>query len=263
MKVDRTCFPVVRTGVALLAFTALSSAAPIIIDDFSTNQVQNLTNSGGNPKNGQVAGSTAAGGIGGQREFSLTRTLGSGTAQLDSNGIAPGFLSYQSSDNSDAQFLVVWDGPGGLASTAANLASLTNLTFALGNIDLTDGGTNNRIRFRADADNNGNVPLTIRIYQSAGKYAEASATINGDLGFSLDAHDILYTEFVGFGLGGGETALDIIRNANAIALFGNPPAAADLSIDLIESGSGIPEPTTFALIGSAILALGFARRRLS
>lgn len=262
MKVDRTCFRVVGTGVALLAFTALSSAAPIVIDDFGDNQTLNLTSGGANNKNTNNNANTP-GAIGGQREFTLTRTIGSGTAGLDSNTIAPGFLSYSSSDNSDAQFLVVWDGPTASASTVASLTSLTNLAFGLGNIDLTDGGTNNRLRFRADADNNGNVPLTIRIYQSAGKYAEAYATIIGDLGFSLDAHDILYTEFIGVGLGVGETALDVIRNANAIVLFGNPPQASDLSIDLIESGSGVPEPTTLSLIGSAIAALAFARRRLS
>jgi hypothetical protein len=259
MKLDRRFCRAVRTGIALLTFAGLSTAAPIVIDDFSVSQT--LTVSGGSGlRNATPNGALA--GIGGQREFSVTRSAGTGSGQLDSNNLTPGFLSFASSDTSDAQFLVVWDGANTAASPSASLDSLTNLTFGLGNVDLTDGGTNSYLRFRADADNNGDIPVTIRIYQSLNKYVQASAIVAGDIGFTLENHDLLYTSFVGFGLGPGETALDVIRNANAIALFGNPPVASDMSIDFVQAGA-IPEPTTLTLLGSAILALGFVRRRRS
>jgi hypothetical protein len=248
----------VRTSTVLLTFAALSSATPVTIDNFSVTQNLNLTALGTNPKNATPNG--ALGGIGGQREFSLTRTAGNGTASLNAN-VSPGFLSYSSSDNSNAQFLVVWDGTNTAASPSASLTNLTNLTFGLGNVDLTDNGLNDRIRFRADADNNGDIPITVRIYRSAGKYIQATTNVIGDAPFSLEFYELTYASFVGTGLSPDESVIDIARNANAIALFGNPPLASDMTIDFLESGVMIPEPTTFALIGSAVVGLGFARRR--
>ena len=260
MKAHNACCRTARIGVLILSFAALTTAAPIIIDDFSSGQTLNLTSAGVNPKN--ASNGAAPGGIGGQREFTLTRTSGSGNAQLDANNFSLGFLSFASSDTSDSQFLVVWDGATNvLPSTTASLTGINNLAFGLGAVDLTDGGSNTLIRLRADADNNGNIPIMIRIYMSATKYVTGTTTIAGDVGFSLEAHDILFTSFTPTGLGVGETALDVIRSANAIALYGNPPQASDLGIDFVGVASAIPEPATTALIGTAIVALGLARRR--
>jgi hypothetical protein len=258
MTAYNPCRRAARTGILIFSFAALTTAAPIIVDDFSTDQTLNLSALGANPKHVR---NNAAGGVGGGREFTLTRTAGTGNAQLDSNTFSPGFLSYASSDVADAQFLVVWDGSANTtASATANLSAVTGLAFDL-NLDLTDGGANTLFRIRADADNNGNVPLMVRIYTSATKYVTGTTTVDGDVGFTLGVYDMLFTSFVGTGLGVGETALDVLRNTKAIALYGNAPQASDLSIDFVGSTSMVPEPTTMALIGTAIVGLGLARRR--
>lgn len=232
--------------VAVLCFLLVGtlSATPIVIDQFTDTQSLSVSGLVANPVSASGA-SAAPAALGGNRFVMLTRTAGVGTASININAPSPGVFNQSNDAVADSESLTLWD--GGLDGTISP-AGLT--------ADLTGGGVNNQLHFRANVDLLTGVTATFRFYTGTlSDYSEVSQTLSGG-GADFD-YFIPFTSMTDTGAGATFT------NVGAITMLISGPNRMDLQMDLLEtiSDQDVPEPMTFGLVGSALAGLAFLRRR--
>jgi hypothetical protein len=263
------CVSTVTTVCLLLAGIASATAATINIGVFNSSQTASVGPSAAtNPLVGyDSTANNAPNGLGGQREFLVRRTGGTGRIQLDIDYTTLDALSFTSSGNAVGRGLVTWDGPGTNVSPLLPSSSDPALargepdTFGLtgsgptGGVDLTDGGTNNAITIEAAADNLG-LPVYFHFYRSAGVYATATLAVAGSSEFKLQRYVILFSQFTAV----GATAQEIFRDTKAITMQIDGRNASDATFDNLQA-SHVPEPSSCLLLASAGVAWGALKLR--
>lgn len=250
-----------RLAIYILCLAvALGAAAraSIIIDPFVTGQDVFVSGSG-NPKS--ASDSTAGNApmaVGGQREFVVRRTQGTGRLDVDVDYTTPGALTFASYPNVVGQALITYDGPDTGVSGFPGVPD----TFGLGGgagIDLTEAGANNGFGINAAADNLG-IPVIFTFYSSATRYARGTIHVSGSTTFDPEWYSLRFTDLTGTGLAAGETVLDILQHTKAITLELDGTAGSDAMLDNF-TVVNLPEPATWygAAAGGALLL--FLRRR--
>ena len=274
MHIVRFSRPVVW-GLLLGAVSTLS-AATINIGVFNSAQVVSVgptATTAGNPLSASNSTATnAPAGLGGQREFIVRRSGGTGRIQMDIDTTALDALSFTSSGNAVGRGLVTWDGPdtatqifnpqSAIASEQRGQPNAFGLTGSgtTGGIDLTSGGTNNAITILAAADNVG-LPVIFHFYRSAGVFATTTINVPGNTAiFDLTRHVMMFSSFTTQGVGAGETALDIFKDTKAITMQIDGRNASDAQFDDLQA-TYVPEPISSALVGAGLVGLGILRRR--
>lgn len=219
------------------------SAAPILIDNFDTAQFLQVGPLGGNPLSGFGSVATGVNSIGGFRAVNLTRTVGSGIANVDVNISEPSLLSYSNGASVVSELLVWWDGDSNSTLDFTNYA-----------VDLTGGGTNTGIRIGNRSDLV--VSVSLQLYTDASNYSTASFNTPGLGTLAPFTEEFLpFASFTPTGSGANFT------NITAVLLSLTGPASFDLQLDFMEANNPIPEPMTSLLIGGALLGLGMYGRR--
>jgi hypothetical protein len=233
-----------RLLVTTLAGGAVLSAAPILIDNFNTSQFLQVGPGGVNPLSGFNSVATGVNAIGGFRAVNLTRTIGSGIANVDVNLSEPSLFSYSNGASVVSQLLVWWDGDSNSTLDFTNFA-----------VDLTGGGTNTGILIGNRSDLV--VSVSLRLYTDAANYSTANFNTAG-LGTLVPFTNVFlpFASFTPTGAGANFT------NITAALLSMTGPASFDLQLDFLEATNPIPEPMSALLLGGALLGLGvYGRRR--
>jgi len=257
-------------AIAIAALAALASStakATVIIDPFSTSSNANVSLVGDVPPGSPVYSGpvgVAAAVVGGFRMMASYVTAGNdedlyrfrvsnstGLASVETSALVSGkgILTYNGTDTPNISVT-------GGAFTAPE-------TFNLGGLDVTEGGANQAVFLNGYADNNG-VPIIFTFWTNSSTYARGVLNLPGSTNGLLTSHYLLFNNFVAT----GNTLNNILTNVGAITveIDGTAPGVTvgtDVVLDYIVVGSSIPEPGTYVLIGSALLGLGFLRRRQS
>jgi len=227
-------------------FVCTLSATPIVIDHFNDTQGLSVSGLGANPLS-VTNGVSAPSALGGARFITLTRIAGVGTASININSPSPSVFNQSNDAVADSDSLTLWDGGVDGTISPAGLGA-----------DLTGGGVNNQLHFRANVDLLSGVTATFRFYTAfLSTYSEVVQTLTGG-GADFD-YFIPFANMTNFG--GGAT----FSNVGAITMLISGPARMDLQMDLLETTSdqNVPEPMTFGLVGSALAGLALLRRRAS
>jgi hypothetical protein len=220
------------------------SATPIVIDHFNDTQTLSVSGLVVNPVSA-ANGVSAPSALGGARFITLTRTAGVGTASININSPSPSVFNQSNDAVADSDSLTLWD--GGLDGTISPAGLIA---------DLTGGGVNNQLHFRANVDLLVGVTATFRFY--TGTLSDYSEVIQTLIGGGAD-----FDYFIPFAsmtsAGSGAT----FSNVGAITMLISGPSRMDMQMDLLETTSDqdVPEPMTFGLVGSALAGLALLRRR--
>jgi hypothetical protein len=219
-----------------LVSLAVPGSAAILIDNFSTDQTA-LTIISGTANSGVVTGANS---IGGARNLSLTVTQ-ENAPNSASAGVGAGTLDFSNQVGVASVLTIIWD--GGLDNV------LTPNGFAP--VDLTQANTNQFVRVATNGDLS--LASTLTLWSGAGNFANWNFSLPSGAGF-VDLPLTAPTSTTGSFTATGVTAARMVITG---------VANADRSIDFIEAqgDAAIPEPSTFALMGGALILVGMVRRR--
>lgn len=232
-------FGVIVSGVAA------ATANGMIIDTFETGQTV-VADMNTTTDMNSVSG---PGILGGERDLSAFWTNGPNDVEHVANASNDGLLSFSLGADTSGTGDAVWDGTDASRGLAVNYTGL-------GGVDLTGGGTDDRLGVKLVFNDLPSTTLSFWIYTDQSNWSHASIILPAGIGITLPMLeiDILYSNFV---VGGG-TGADF-SNVGAIVMEIAPEfPSADTQIDFIETDT--PAPGTLALTGLAGL-VGFRRRR--
>lgn len=252
-------------AVALVLFASFAfadSAQAIVIDNFNNN--------GGsaiiwptfiNTPRTEIAG-IGSGSMGTNREIQVVHTSGTGAVILESNTTIPGTLNFSVASNTEGSARVVWDGADTFNS-GTPIESQIDYS-GLGTVNLTPG-FDNALRVRVVNSDSENKTLTFRFYETGttgDDYLEGSITLNSPITTPTD----IFVDFAALTKFGDTMSSNntILQNVGAIQLLFTTTSTTgpDITIDFIDTFV-IPEPSTWAMLGSVLGLAGwrFQRRR--
>jgi len=221
------------TAVAAAVTLAFGvSAQGTLIDSFDTYQSQ--TANQGNPNDsGEVSG---AGILGSYREMAATWLSGPNDVQTTADAGGTGVFNFSLGADTDGRSTLTWNGSG---------------STGLGGYDLTDGGTQDRIRVALLFDD---LPADciISVVDTAGHMSNGDIRFPGGV-FSSTYFDLLYSDFVPFNGPADFTDVDFIQ----MGLDPDYPAT-DIQIDFVETG--VPGPAALFLFAMGGLLVTRRRR---
>lgn len=240
-------------GTVLCAFgVATPLAQAIVIDDFDVSSV-NLTVDAAAPM--QTFRENVATVLGGQRDGYIqfvATTIPGNEARLRIDRGNSGVLSHSQDGGVRARSVIIWDGSADVSSP--DIVDPTGL----GSVDLL---ADNSLAFQFQivaADVNG--VLRMFVYTDANNWSVNNFSFPGNL-----SQQPVTLHFADFVTGVGASGPADFTNVGAIALIidGSTLASLDVSIDLLDTVTGIPEPMTAGLSILALGALGgvLARRK--
>lgn len=231
--------------VLAVGFSASAMAAPIVIDDFNVPPAGNVVTRN---TNGTAVGSqTRAGIIGGDRDYSATRTVGTVAAGTFSKIGGNVFTVDNNSNTGRGIGRLHYDGTaGGFLTTGLD-------------VDLTDMGTNNQFQFK-DFSVNGTQPLNIAQTMSTTVTDVFGGTFTLVQGLMIQGgnYTIAFSNFSGAGV-------DMTRVASIDFQFDNRvgfgQAGSDVESSFLEANMATPEPGTIVLALTGAAGLAFVARR--
>lgn len=219
-------------SAGLCFICASATAAPLVIDDFSTNQsAMTITF----PPAGTSMSSGASGQalLGAERDMQISLNSGIIAGNVMSATVSSGFLSYSQDATIAGSMTCQWDGVDGSSSL--------NPT-GLGGIDLTGGGSLDALQFNVAFDD---LPLNMlwTVYSDAGNASSATLALPG-LIFSSTSFSIPFSAFAPT-LGAGAD----FASVGAITLdAGSSVTAPDMVVDLVQATATLNAPMTVALM---------------
>jgi large repetitive protein len=193
--------------------------------------------------------------LGHERDMYVQLVGGIGEVALRANAFGVTVLQYDTTSGVVGKAIVTWDGIDMSASPTPALN--------LGDIDLTQGGTNEGLFFRLGIDATGvNERLWIRLFDdSTSEYSEASTLLPVTDGTASGFAYLPFADFVGPVSPSRVNAIQMILGMGA--------KSVDAQLDLlgaigpvVQDFAVVPEPSSLvtALVG-ALSALGLCRRK--
>ncbi len=207
-----------------------AGAAGTTIDNFNTTVQSLIANSVTPTDNSSVI--TAVGEtLGGERDVLVNYTAGPGGI---SAAVSGGILSVSPDAGTSGTAFVTLDGTDGDATTINN-------TNGLNNFDLTDGGNDIALNFRAGSEA-GNT-ITIRVYSSSGDFSTYTTALPVTVGaVATESLTIRFADPAWVATGSGAN----FTSVNAIQFQINVVAAADAQFDFTQTVGPSTETINFA-----------------
>jgi hypothetical protein len=255
--------------LGLLSFSQPVRAS-LILDSFSTTQqVMRTLPDPSIPSYFDTSTNIATPGasvLGGRRSLAILTTDGEpdDIFRLRVSSAGSGTVRFSTDSSIKGKGLITYDGSTTGVSTGATAGNFNKPTnFQISGLNFLTIG--NGISLIGYADNNG-LPVTFTVYKDANNYASGIINVPGSNNATFAAYSVLFSNFVKTG---SLSLNDILADVKAFTVELNASSnlvtpGTDAVIDYIAiTGTPIPEPATFALLGGSLVGLGLLRRRFA